>query len=353
MPADRREHRGRSAAHDPVNRFTRIEIEIDPAEQTEEDLKRPTVYLDDTSRSVISRNNSPDVGFDAGVNPYRGCETGCSYCYARPTHEYVGLSAGLDFERVIFVKRHAPELLARELEKKSWTPQVLALSGVTDPYQVVESKLEITRRILEVLARYRNPVSVITKRATVTRDVDVLQELHAFRGVAVTLSITSLDPDVQRKMEPRASSPQQRLAAVRRLAEAGIPVAVNVAPVVPGLTDHEMPAILEAAADAGAVAANMLMLRLPGAVQDVFMDWLPRAFPLRADRVEARIREMRGGELNDPRFGVRMRGEGRYAEQIRELFRLKRRQLGLTGRVALDASSFRVPRVEQMSLFGD
>lgn len=346
-----RSHRGRGAAHNPVNRFTRLEVEVDPAEVTEDDLKRPTVYLDDTSRSVISRNQSPDIGFDASLNPYRGCETGCSYCYARPTHEFFGLSAGLDFERIIFVKRHAAALLEAELARKSWKPQVLALSGVTDPYQVVESKLEITRSVLEVLARYRNPVSVITKRSTVTRDLDLFERLNAFGGILVTVSVTSLDPEVQRAMEPRASTPSARLAAVRALAEAGIPVHVNVAPIVPGLTDHEVPAILEAAADAGATGASMVMLRLPGAVQPVFTEWLARTFPLRAARVEARIREMRGGALNDPRFGHRMRGHGPYAEQIRAMFRLKTRQLGLDRRVELDASAFSVPGVRQPSLF--
>lgn len=351
MDGPPRAHRGRGAAHNPVNRFTHIEIEVDPAEVTAEDLKRPTTYLDDTSKSVISRNQSPDIGFDASINPYRGCETGCSYCYARPSHEFFGLSAGLDFERIIFVKRDAPRLVAAELSKRNWRPQVLALSGVTDPYQVAETELRITRGVLEVLSRFRNPVSIITKRATLTRDLDVLERLHAFGGVMVTLSITSLDPDVQRAMEPRASSPAQRLAAIRALADAGIPVGVNVAPVIPGQTDHELPAILEAAADAGAVSAGMVLLRLPGAVQPVFMEWLARAFPLRADRVEARIREMRCGKLNDPRFGHRMRGEGPYAEQIRTLFRLKKRQLGLDAKVALDTSSFRVPGVRQPSLF--
>ena len=351
MDGPPRGHRGRGAALNPVNRFTRLEVELDPAEVTDEDLKRPTVYLDDTSRSVISRNQSPDVGFDASINPYRGCETGCSYCYARPTHEFFGLSAGLDFERIIFVKRRAPDLVAAELAKPSWTPQVLAMSGVTDPYQVVESKLQITRGVLEVLAAFRQPVSVITKRATVTRDLDLLERLNAFGCAHVTLSITSLDDDVQRAMEPRGSTPAARLAAVRALADAGIPVGVNVAPVVPGLTDHELPAILEAAADAGAMSAGLVMLRLPGAVQPVFTEWLRRAFPLRAERVEARIREMRGGRLNDPRFGSRMRGEGPYADQIRTLFRLKIRQLGLDGKATLDTSSFRVPGVSQPGLF--
>lgn len=351
MDGPPRTHRGRGAALNPVNRFTHIELEVDPSEVTEEDLKRPTVYLEDTSKSVISRNQSPDIGFDASINPYRGCETGCSYCYARPTHEYFGLSAGLDFERIIFVKRRAPELLAAELAKRSWRPQVVALSGVTDPYQVVESNLRITRGILDVLARYRNPVSIITKRATILRDLDLIEGLHAFGGVMVTVSITSLDSDVQRKMEPRGSTPAARLAVVRALADAGVPVGVNVAPVVPGLTDHELPAIMAAAADAGAVSAGMVMLRLPGAVQPVFTEWLAREFPLRADRVEARIREMRGGELNDPRFGHRMRGEGPYAAQIRTLFRLHKRRLGLDGKATLDTSSFRVPGVRQPSLF--
>jgi DNA repair photolyase len=343
---------GRGAAHDPRNRFTGRHVELDPNAHEPDDVRPSTRVHVDASRSVLARNQSPDVGFDVSLNPYRGCEHGCVYCYARPTHEYLGLSAGLDFERQIFVKRDAPALLREALAAPSWTPETIALSGVTDPYQPLEGRERVTRGCLEVLAEHRQPVSLITKNHLVTRDLDLLQELARFDAVAVTLSVTTLDDDLRASMEPRTSSPARRLAAIRALAQAGVPVGVNVAPVIPGLTDPEIPAILQAAAEAGASFAGTIVMRLPHAVEDVFTSWLETREPARARRILARIREVRGGRMNDPGFGSRMRGQGTYAEQIRALYDLAVRKHGLDRRPALSAASFRVPgRTEQPGLF--
>jgi DNA repair photolyase len=339
--------RGRAASANPTNRFERIAVELEvPGPE-----RVPTELLRDGSRSLITRNDSPDVGFSASLNPYRGCEHGCIYCYARPTHEYLGFSAGIDFETRILVKEDAPELLRRELSSPRWTPEVLAMSGVTDPYQPLERKLEITRRCLEVLAEFRNPVSIITKNALVTRDIDLLKRLAEHRAVAVCLSITTLDPEVARRMEPRASHPRDRLAAIEQLAAAGIPVSVNVAPVVPALTDHEMPGILKAAAEAGAQSAGYVMLRLPGAVAGLFETWLEENFPDRKEHVLNRVREMRGGQLYDPRFGSRMRGEGIFADQTRAMFETWRRKYKLDQKsFELSTEAFRP--AGQLSLWG-
>jgi DNA repair photolyase len=340
--------RGRGARSNPQNRFEKIAIELEePGPE-----RVATELLRDGSKSIIAYNDSPDVGFDASLNPYRGCEHGCIYCYARPTHEYLGFSAGIDFESRIMVKENAPELLRRELSSRLWKPQSLAMSGVTDPYQPVERKLEITRRCLAVLAEFRNPVGVITKNALVTRDIDHLAALAGHGAAAVYLSITTLDPEVARIMEPRASHPRDRLEAVARLAAAGIPVGVMVAPVVPAITDHEMPSILEAAAEAGAQSAGYVMMRLPGAVAGLFEGWLEEHFPDRKDKVMNRVREMRGGKVYDPSFGSRMRGEGIYADQMRATFETFKRRYGLDRpRPELSTAAFRRPG-EQMSLFG-
>lgn len=334
--------RGRGASWNPPNRFERLHVERsgwtdpdDPPPQTE--------LLDDATRSILAWNDSPDVGFDVGINPYRGCSHGCSYCYARPTHEYLGFSAGLDFESKILVKREAPTLLRSALAKKSWTPRVIGLSGNTDAYQPAERRLRITRRCLEVLAEYRNPVAIVTKSYLVSRDVDILSELAEHRAVAVVLSVTTLDRRLQQKMEPRASSPARRLGAIRVLADAGIPVGVNVAPVVPGLTDHEVPEILEAAADAGASFAGYILLRLPHGVKEIFGDWLDRHVPGRRDKVLNRVREMRGGKLYDGSYAVRGRGEGPWADQLRTLFRVTSERLGLGNPPTLSSASFRRP----------
>lgn len=319
---------GRGASYDPPNRFTGLQVERD-AWTDPDDPGPETRFYRDASRSILATNASPDVGFDASVNPYRGCEHGCIWCYARPGHEYLGLSPGLDFETKIFVKEDAPALLRRKLADPDWEPKVVVMSGVTDPYQPVERRLGITRGCLEVLAEFRNPVSIITKNYGVTRDIDLLGELARHDAARVTLSVTTLRNEIQRVMEPRTAVPKRRLRAIRELAEAGIPVGVNVAPVVPGLTEHEMAEILEAAAEAGATRAGYILLRLPHAVKEIFAEWLEHHFPDRKEKVLGRIRELRGGRLNDPRFGSRMKGEGPHAEQIRQLFEVTCRRLGL------------------------
>ena len=355
LPPSLRVVHGRGASSNPLNRFETIEVdyEVAPWGPSEDGPGRvETKYLRDTSRSVIATNDSPDVGFDASVNPYRGCEHGCIYCYARPSHEYLGFSAGLDFESRILVKEDAPELLARELGSPRWTPKVLALSGVTDPYQPIERKLELTRRCLEVLAEHRNPVAVITKSALVARDADLLGELASHGAAAVSLSVTTLDPELARRMEPRAAHPRERLKAVERLAAAGVPVGVMVAPVVPAITDHEIPRILEAAAAAGARRAAYVMLRLPGAVAPLFERWLEEHFPDRKEKVLHRVRDLRGGKIYDSRFGSRMRGEGPFAEQVRAMFETWKRRYGLDApRAELSTAAFRRPGGEQLGLF--
>jgi len=343
--------RGRGSSWNPPNRFERLHVDLDPETV---DAPPGTVLLKDRTRSILARNESPDVGFDVGINPYRGCGHGCSYCYARPTHEYLGLSAGLDFETRILVKDDAPELLARALSSKNWKPQVIALSGNTDAYQPVERHLRITRRCLEVLAEFRNPVQIVTKSHMVTRDIDLLGELALEGAAGVMLSVTTLRPEVQRAMEPRASTPARRLDAVRALADAGIPVGVMVAPVVPGLTDDELPAILEAAAAAGAGHASYVLLRLPHGVKELFDVWLHQHFPDRRDKVLNRVRSMRGGKLYDASYEVRGRGEGPWAEQLRALFRVTTGRLGLDRPLTLSSHAFRVPasrRGPQTDLF--
>jgi DNA repair photolyase len=272
-------------------------------------------------------------------------------CFARPTHETLGFSSGLDFETKILVKRDAPQLLRAELSRKSWTPQVIAISGVTDPYQPIERKLGLTRSCLEVLAEFRNPVLIITKNHLVARDRDLLGALARHRAAGVFLSVTSLDGELQRKMEPRTSAPERRLEAIRALADAGVPVGVLVAPVIPGLTDHEMPAILRAAAEARARFAGYVPLRLPHAVKDLFDRWLTDHFPDRKEKILRRIRELRGGKLNDPRFGSRLRGQGIFAEEIAALFAIACRRAGiLDGRVELSTAAFRRPGGRQLAL---
>ncbi|HEY7575266.1 MAG TPA: PA0069 family radical SAM protein [Thermoanaerobaculia bacterium] len=334
---------GRGAASNPKNRFHEIAVERDDWVEAEDPAPRTRFYRDPT-RTIIARNESPDVGFEASVNPYRGCAHGCVYCFARPFHEYLDLSPGLDFETKIFVKEDAAELLRKELSAQSWEPKFILMSGVTDPYQHVERKLKITRRCLEVLAEFRNPVGVITKSDLVTRDVDVLADLARHDCASATLSITTLSKDLKRVMEPRAALPEKRLEAIRRLSEAGVPTGVNVAPVIPGLTDHEMPEILERAAEAGAIRAAWIMLRLPHAVKDLFADWLERHFPERKEKVLNRLRDLRGGVLYDSRYGARMRGEGPFAEQVRQVFEVSCRRFGLNQvPVELTTAGFRRP----------
>jgi DNA repair photolyase len=343
--------KGRGAAANPANRFEALTLRRDEDWDPSEDPAIRTQFLRDSSESIITYNNSPDIGFNAGINPYRGCEHGCAYCYARPTHEYLGFSAGLDFESKIMVKENAPELLRRELSSKKWKPQLLAMSGVTDCYQPVERRLQLTRRCLAVLAEFRNPVCIITKNFLVTRDLDLLCELAAHKAVIVHLSINSLDADLARCLEPRAASPRQRLAAVEALATAGVPVGVLVAPVIPALNDHEMPAVLAAVKSAGAGWAGTEVLRLPLTVAPVFQEWIERNFPEKKDKVLGRIRAIRGGKLNDPRFGSRMRGEGIFADQISRMFHVARRKAGLAEEAPdLSIAAFRRPEGSQLAL---
>jgi len=339
---------GRGSDWQPRNRFAPLHCEPDP--ETPPERVRTEFFRDDT-RTILSRNQSPDVGFEVSLNPYRGCEHGCAYCYARPTHEYLGWSAGLDFESRILVKTRAPALLREALTSPRWKPEALTLSGVTDCYQPVERRLEITRGCLAVLAEFRNPVAIITKNHLVTRDRDHLATLAAHQAAMVNLSITTLDPALARILEPRASPPSRRLAAIAELTQAGIPVRVMVSPLIPGLNDHEMPAILGEAARAGAVTAVYIPIRLPGAVAPIFEQWLQTHFPGKKEKILERIRGLRGGRLNDPEFGSRMRGSGPYAETLRSLFHIAARKAGLAGPVPpLSTAAFRVPG-GQMDLF--
>jgi DNA repair photolyase len=346
---------GRGTLENPTGRFERASYFQNPdSEPDPEDLDNPgprTRFFQDQSRSIISYNDSPDIGFNASLNPYRGCEHGCIYCYARPTHEYFGLSAGLDFESKILVKERAAELLKKELSSPSWKPQVLMMSGVTDCYQPVERHLRITRSCLEVLAECRNPVSVISKNPLVARDVDLFAEMARFNGAAVSLTITTLDLSLAKILEPRAGRPAHRLAAVKTLASAGVPVNVMVAPILPGITDHEMPAILKAAAEAGAKMAGYTVLRLPYGVKDLFQEWLDRHFPDKKEKVLNRLREMNHGKLYDSGWGQRMTGRGEWARQVENLFDVTCRKLGLNQeRYRLSTEHFRRPEGAQMEL---
>ncbi len=347
---------GRGASWSPANRFEKLHVDINEADAVDVDLAgeerpgRATQFFRDGTRTIIARNESPDVGFETSINPYRGCEHGCIYCYARPTHEYLGFSAGLDFESRIMVKTEAPRLLEAELSSARWKPQTLVMSGVTDPYQPVERRLEITRACLKVLAKFRNPVAIITKNRMVTRDVDLLSELAGHGAAAVNISVTSLDLSLQQMLEPRTTVPSARLEAIARLRGAGIPVGVMVAPIIPGLTDHEVPRILEACAKAGAQFASYTIVRLPWAVAPLFERWLEEHFPDRKEKVLGRLRNVRGnGRLNTSKWHARMAGEGFFAEQIASLFEVSCRRAGLGARPKLSTAAFR--RAGQLDLF--
>jgi len=344
--------RGRGTASNPPNRFDPIEFvwdgdELDRMHAEGEEHNPQTKYFDDHTKTIIARNDSPDVGFGASVNAYRGCSHGCIYCFARPNHEYLGFSAGLDFETKIMVKRDAPDLLRKELMKKSYTPETIFMSGVTDCYQPIERKLQITRKCLHVLAEFRNPVGIITKNHLVTRDIDILQELAAHNAVSVNVSITTLDVKLQRLMEPRTSIPERRLIAVEKLAKAGIPVGIMVAPIIPGLTDEEMGDILQAGRDRGAEWASYVILRLPHGVAPLFEEWLGQHFPGRKEKVLNRVRSMRKGKLYDSTWGERGRGTGEFADQTAALFRLARKKAGYPeeARPHASTSAFRRPEV--------
>ncbi len=347
-PQSREAIHGRGASWSPANRFEKLHVDltdvdvVDEDPESEEKPRRPTQYFSDHTKTIIARNQSPDVGFETSINPYRGCEHGCIYCFARPTHEYLGFSAGLDFESRIMVKPDAPRLLEAELSSPKWKPQLLMMSGVTDCYQPVERKLRITRACLEVIAKFRNPVGILTKNRLVTRDIDLLSELARDQCAVVNLSVTTLDPKLQQILEPRTSAPAARLDAVAQLCAAKIPVGVMVAPVIPGINDHEIPAIVAACAKAGAQFAGHVLLRLPWAVAPLFEHWLDEHFPERKAKVLERVRATRGGEkLYDSRWRKRQIGEGIFAEQIESMFDVSCRRAGLGERPKLSTAAFR------------
>jgi DNA repair photolyase len=350
---------GRGASWSPANRFEKLHIDlgdVDVVQVDESDEERPrreTQFFRDGTKTILSHNDSPDVGFDTSINPYRGCEHGCIYCYARPTHEYLGFSAGLDFESRIMAKLDAPELLRAELESPRWKPRTIVMSGVTDPYQPIEKKLRITRGCLEVLAKFRNPVAIITKNRLVTRDIDFLGELASHNAAAVNISVTSLDQKLQHVLEPRTSVPSARLETIAKLHSAGIPVGVMVAPIISGLTDHEVPKILEACAKAGAQFAGYTVVRLPWAVAPLFEHWIEEHFPERKEKILGRIRDLRGnGRLNNSKWHARMTGAGIFSEQIASLFEVGCRRAGINNRPKLSAASFR-RSTTQLDLFGE
>lgn len=355
-PLRRQAFIGRAANVSPRNRFQRI-IEVVPDEdvpheddvvhprQSDERRKIATQFFADASRTLIRQNHSPDIPFRYSLNPYRGCEHGCAYCYARPSHETLGLSAGLDFETKILVKQDAPRLLRDELNQPKWSGAEITLSGVTDCYQRAEQHFRLTRRLVEILNEAQQAFSIITKNALVTRDLDLLARAATQNRVHVFISMTTMRPELGRLMEPRTSAPTAKLRAIRQLADAGVPVGVMMAPLIPGLNDEEIPQVLAAVRQAGAASATFTLLRLPLAVEPIFLNWLQANLPHQASRVEARLRDCRDGALNDSRFGLRMRGSGRYAEQIRAMFQLFARREQLDRKLSdLRTDLFRPPR---------
>ena len=344
--------RGRGASINPGHRFTDESIEYDLDSTTGIAEKPNRKILTDHTKNIISTNNSPDIPFDVSINPYRGCEHGCAYCYARPTHEFLNMSPGLDFETKIVAKYNAPKLLRETLASEKWEPQTLVMSGVTDPYQPIEKELKITRGCIEVLAETVHPLAIITKNYGVTRDIDLLKRLAEHNATRVILSITSLKNEIIGTLEPRTSRPKRRLQAVRELSSAGIPVHVNIAPIIPGLTDDEIVPIMEAAKDAGAESVSHTILRLPYAVKDIFLKWLDDHHPNRRSKVVNKLKSLKNGKLNRSEFGERFRGEGAYGEQIRQLMEIHKKRLGLNAaRSPLNTSDFRRPVTDQLNLF--
>lgn len=352
--------KGRGAAVQPANPYLSVRLESDFEHLADDNEylaqlgRPPTEYFPDESQSIVTENDSPDISFRYSVNPYRGCSHGCAYCYARPYHEYLGLSAGLDFETKVFVKYRAAELLRDFLARPAWKPETIVFSGVTDCYQPAEREFRITRGCVEVAVECRQPIGIITKNALVVRDSDLFARLAEHNAVRVSLSITTLDPQLARLMEPRTSSPEARLRTLRALHAAGIPTNVMVAPIIPGLNDSEMPAILTAAREAGAQWAGYVLLKLPTTVRDVFIDWLRRTYPDRADRIENLIRSTRAGRLNDSQFGRRQVGTGNVADLIADTFRIWTTKLGFHDEHGqLNADAFISPRPSsgQLRLF--
>ena len=349
--------KGRGATLNPEGRFETVAYEtFDDGWQGEAEVERlETVVTEEQVRSIISRNDSPDVPFSQSVNPYRGCEHGCVYCYARPSHAYLGLSPGLDFETRLFAKVNAAATLRRELAATGYRCELIALGANTDPYQPIERRYRITRSVLEVLAECRHPVGIVTKNALIERDIDLLAPMAAQRLAEVYISVNSLEREIARRLEPRCSAPERRIEAIRRLSGAGIPVGVLIAPTIPFLTDDQIERVLEAAWEAGARRASYVLLRLPYEVKDLFRAWLEQHYPLKAAHVMSRIHAMRDGRDNDPNFGSRMRGNGEFAELLRTRFRIACARLGFNakrGYGELDTRSFRAPETGgQLALF--
>lgn len=349
--------RGRGASFNPQNRFEKLSVEdfpfddwSDPDEQGLKNLS--TEYFIDNSKTVIAKNDSYDLGFDYSFNPYRGCEHGCIYCYARPSHEFLGFSSGIDFETKIMVKTDAAKLLEEEFKKKNYKPDVILFSGNTDCYQPIEKKLGITREVLKVCLKYGNPVSIITKNAMIQRDIDILKEMAGLKLVSVTMSVTTLDRELARKMEPRTSSPEMRLKTIEAFAKNNIPVGINLAPIIPGLNDKEIPEILKVASQRGATHAGYIMLRLPYAVKDLFIEWLKREYPLKASKVISSIKSIRGGKLNSSEWGIRFKGEGQIADAIANLFKLSCKKYSMNKRkFHISTEHFKKPLLRQLELF--
>ena len=351
-PAPLKAQKGRGAVSNLQGRYelnAREPYDDGWEREEEEPVKWKTQVTEEIAKSILSRNQSPDLPFGVSLNPYRGCEHGCIYCFARPTHSYLGLSPGLDFESKIFAKVNAPELLRRELGKAGYVPQSIALGVNTDAYQPCERERQLTRRVLEVLQECEHPVGLITKSSLIERDIDILAAMAAKRQAAVAITLTTLDPAIARTLEPRAAAPARRLRTIRTLTEAGIPVAVSVAPVIPFITEPDIERLLEAVTQAGAISAHYTVLRLPWEVNPLFHQWLETHFPERAQRVMNRVREMRGGKDYDATFGSRMTGEGVWAELIRQRFKIAKERLGLNSHSSrfreMDASQFRRPLV--------
>ena len=352
--ANDRFEKGRGAQFNPRNRFLKGEYLQEQVEGIEdwEQEKRETKYIFDDSKTLVNKVTSPDVGMMYSANPYQGCEHGCVYCYARNSHEYWGYSAGLDFESRIVVKKNAPSLLRKFFDNKNWEPAPISLSGNTDCYQPIERKMKITRALLEICLEYRNPVGVLSKNALVLRDLDIIQELAKLNLVRVFSSITSLDEDLRKVMEPRTASYKQRLKVVETLSKAGVPTGIMNAPLIPGLNDMHIHDVLKAASEAGAKWAGYTVVRLNGAIGDIFKDWLYKAFPDRADKVWHQICECHEGHVNDSRWGNRMAGDGKFAELIKKQFKLYCKKYGLNEeKMEYNTSDFRRVKNKQLSLF--
>jgi DNA repair photolyase len=347
ITADTRRLRGRGAVSNASGRFekqSRVLVDDGWNSEEEELPSLKTEILRDSSRTIITKNNSPDISFSQSINPYKGCEHGCIYCFARPTHAYLGFSPGADFESKIFTKPNAAELLRKELSAKNYVPKVLAIGTNTDPYQPIETKLRIMRSILEVLWEYKHPVGIVTKNAGILRDIDILAPMAEAGLAKVALSVTTLDRRLAREMEPRASTPSKRIEAIKTLASVGIPTAVMFAPIIPALNDEEMESVLAAAKDAGARSAGYVLLRLPLEIKDLFREWLEANEPGRAKHVMSLIRSMRGGKDYDAQWNTRMRGTGPYADMIAKRFRIAVKRLGLnTDHRPLDTAQFKRP----------